>query len=65
MKLQEYLTAMDLNAVAFAEKLGVSNVAVYRWINQERVPEPKMMRRIHRATLGMVQPNDWVLGVAA
>jgi DNA-binding transcriptional regulator YdaS (Cro superfamily) len=61
MQLREYLDAMDLKVVAFAEKLGVSDPTVYRWISKERVPEPDMMRRIHQATHGMVQPNDWVL----
>lgn len=65
MQLREYLDAMDLKVTAFAQQIGVSDPTVYRWLNGTRVPDPEMMRKVHLATRGMVQPNDWVLEVPA
>lgn len=65
MQLRQYLDAMDLKVVAFAEQIGVSDPTVYRWINGARVPDPEMMRKVYQATQGMVQPNDFILEVSA
>jgi transcriptional regulator with XRE-family HTH domain len=59
MTLSEYLHTADLTHSAFAEKLGVSQVTVHRWVNGKRFPDRDTILRIENVTGRMVRPADW------
>lgn len=61
MKLREYLDATGRKAGDLAADLNVAENTVRRWLAGTRTPDPEMMRTIHAATKGLVQPNDLVL----
>jgi len=58
MRLQEYLTEKRETASSFAQRIGVSRVAVTRYCSG-RVPERATMEKIIKATDGEVTPNDF------
>jgi transcriptional regulator with XRE-family HTH domain len=60
MTLDEYLRGQGLTAFAFARLIGVSHVAVGRWIKQQRFPSAQSLRIIAEATEGKVMPNDFL-----
>lgn len=60
MTLSEYLRGQGLTAFAFARLIGVSHVAVGRWIKQQRFPSAQSLRIIAEATEGKVMPNDFL-----
>lgn len=62
MHLKHYLSITGTSVADFAEQIGRSRQAVWRWLAGQRTPKPEEMRLIHRATMGAVTPNDWVLG---
>lgn len=59
MTLAEYLRTADLTHSAFAEKLGVSQVTVHRWVNGKRFPDKETILKIEDVTGRMVRPADW------
>lgn len=61
MKLASYLDAKEITRRAFADLIGVSEVAICRYINGDRVPRRKEMARIIDVTGGEVTPNDFML----
>ena len=65
MKLAEYLAVTKLHKATFAARLGVSTMAVHLWAAGLRIPRPAHMRKIEKATAGVVQPNDFHAGEAA
>jgi transcriptional regulator with XRE-family HTH domain len=60
MKLIDYLTARNITATAFAEKVGVPQPTMNRYLNNNRFPKPEMIARIDAATGGKVKFNDWL-----
>jgi DNA-binding transcriptional regulator YdaS (Cro superfamily) len=58
MKLAKYLKEKKIEPSAFAEKIGVATFTLRRYL-AGRVPDPKVVEAIHRATRGKVQPNDF------
>jgi len=64
MKLTQYLTDQKISPAQFGELMGgVSESGVRKWMYGERVPRPDQMRKIADLTGGLVEPNDFVLGV--
>lgn len=62
MTLSDYLRCQGLSAHEFAERLGgVTASGVTKWARGDRVPRPDQIRRIHKATGGVVCPNDFFL----
>ena len=59
MELRRYLDNQDLPVAEFAETIGVTVQALYRYINGERIPKREIMDRIVRATCGRVTPSDF------
>lgn len=59
MNLKTYLKTSDTTVAEFAEKLGVTVQSLYRYINGDRVPKKKIMKRISLITNGHVMPNSF------
>lgn len=59
MELRQYLDDREMPVAAFAERIGVTVQALYRYINGERIPKREIMDRIVRATCGRVTPSDF------
>lgn len=59
MKLETYLSEIDLKATAFAEKIGVSPSTITRILRGERSPGFDLVMRIQAATKGKVSAKDW------
>ncbi len=60
MKLAQFIKDTNLTHAEFARRIGVSQVAVTRYVRGERVPRPAEMRSIVRETDGQVTPNDFL-----
>lgn len=59
MKIDEFLKKECLKQEVFAEKIGVTQGALSRYVNGVRLPPPSIMRAIYVATRGVVTPNDF------
>lgn len=59
MTLSDYLETHDLNAAAFAKKIGVTTATIWRYARGHRIPRKAVMARIVEATGGAVQPQDF------
>jgi transcriptional regulator with XRE-family HTH domain len=59
MQLRRYLDDQDIPVALFAQRIGVSVQALYRYLHGYRLPQRKVMDRIIRATHGKVTPNDF------
>lgn len=59
MTLAEYLRTAELTHSAFAEKIGVTQVTVHRWVAGKRFPDRDMILRVEAASAGLVRPADW------
>lgn len=64
MDLKTYLKTNRLTETAFAEKLGVSQVTINRYVLRKRFPSPEMILRIAEATGGKVKVADWYAEIA-
>lgn len=61
MRLNQYLVQNSMTATAFAKQVGVSNVAVWKWLNRVSMPTGKHMVLVDRLTDGQVTSADWVI----
>ena len=59
MKLAAWLKEREMSQQAFADKAGVSQGAIARFVLGRRMPNKVMMRKILDATEGQVTPNDF------
>lgn len=59
MILRDYLDRHDIAVATFAQTVGVSVQALYRYIKHERMPRRAEMQRIASATDGEVTANDF------
>lgn len=59
MVLQDWLTRQGLSYAAFAEEIGVSRAAVWRWVRGNRIPHPRLALLIERHTGGHVPVTIW------
>lgn len=64
MKLADYLDAHSIPRAQFAERIGVSDETVRRYIKGTRIPERDVMEQIALATACKVTANDFY-GIAA
>ena len=60
MDLGIYLKQSRLSLAEFAEKVGVSEASMSRYVAGKRVPRPRIMLRITAASDGQVEANDFV-----
>lgn len=60
MKLSEYLKQEALTASAFADRVGVTHVAIVRYLNGARRPDWPTLHRIVKVTNGQVTANDFM-----
>lgn len=60
MKLIDFISARKITATSFAEKVGVSQPAMHRYLNNDRFPKPEIIAAIEAATGGKVKFNDWL-----
>jgi len=65
MTLASWLNSSNLTPTAFADLIGVSRQAMWRYCSNERVPRPEILKRIHKATSGKVTANDFMLAPAS
>lgn len=59
MKLAKYLSAQAIPQAVFAKKIGVTQVAVSRYVQELRTPSLRLIFAIEKATKGAVTPKDW------
>lgn len=59
MRIEEFVKKSKMKQEAFAEKIGVTQGALSRYVNGIRMPPPAIMRKIYVATNGAVTPNDF------
>lgn len=59
MKLETYLSDRKIKHSDFAEKLGVSQVTVTRYVNGNRTPSLSMALKIEELTKRKVRVSDW------
>jgi transcriptional regulator with XRE-family HTH domain len=59
MRLRQYLDEHGLSPSDFAERIGVSFQAVYRYLDGERIPAHDVLARIYKETKGRVTSNDF------
>ncbi len=64
MQLKSYLDRQKISRATFAVSIGVTEVAVTRYINGDRIPRPAKMALIEAVTKGAVKPNDFFASVA-
>lgn len=57
--LRKILKSRKLSQQAFGDLIGVSQTAVRRYLNGERIPEPPVMRKIVKATNNTLTANDF------
>lgn len=48
-----------MSRAAFGALIGVTEVAVTRYVNGARIPRPAKMALIEKVTKGAVKPNDF------
>lgn len=60
MNLSDYLSENSISRAEFAERIGVSEVSICRYVMKKRVPRPEQLRRIREATGGAVTANDFM-----
>lgn len=60
MQLSDYLAKHGITHAAFAERLGVSQGTVTRYVNGDRIPRPEHLVRIKDLTRGKVTVSDFV-----
>ena len=59
MKLATFLKSEKIAIEACAKQIGVSHVAVYRYINGQRIPDKNTMIKIISWSGGAVTANDF------
>lgn len=59
MDLRQYLDESGLSATEFAGRIGVTPMAVSRYLGRERVPRAGVLARIIAETNGKVTANDF------
>jgi transcriptional regulator with XRE-family HTH domain len=58
MKLSDYLATGILSRTELGERVGVSQAAISRYVNGERIPRPEIALKIEQATEGKVTIAD-------
>lgn len=59
LKLKQYLEKHKITHSSFAERVGVSQATINRYVRGERSPSKKTIVKIRDATKGFVKVTDW------
>lgn len=59
MRLKEWLKKEGISVATLAKKIGVAKWTLNRYVSTNRVPAPRVVVALYRATRGAVQPNDF------
>ncbi len=59
MKLKDYLDKNGITPSVFAGMIFVTDVTVYRYINEKSAPNSVIRKRINNITKGKVTSNDF------
>jgi predicted transcriptional regulator len=59
MRLREFLSENEISEAAFSAQVGVSQVAVHRYVAGQRTPSYEIMLKIMDITGGEVTANDF------
>jgi len=59
MKFREWMSESTASPTDAAEAIGVSIRTIYRYLSEERIPDPKEMLLLHAFTEGQVTANDF------
>ena len=62
MRLDDWIAQRGITREAFAALIDVEAPTVTRYANGDRVPRPRIMRRIIEVTEGQVTANDFIGG---
>jgi transcriptional regulator with XRE-family HTH domain len=60
MKLKDWMSKKRVSGVEFARRLGVAKATVSRYVTEDRVPRPAILRKIHDETNGEVSAPDFM-----
>lgn len=64
MTLHDFIKIKGWSTARLAEEIGVSYEAARLYLLGKRTPRPRVMRRIHEVSDGLVTPNDILAGLA-
>ena len=59
MTLASYLTTHNITSLEFSKIVGASYPAVCKWRQGDRIPRPKMLKKITKKTNGKVKVQDF------
>lgn len=65
MTLTSWLSKTKTSDAEFADRIGVTRQALWRYKFAGRIPKPEIIARISRATNGEVTANDFVFAMKA
>jgi transcriptional regulator with XRE-family HTH domain len=60
MKLQQFLDQNNISRADFARAVGVSEVAITRYVGGKRMPRTDLLVKIREATKGAVTADDFL-----
>ena len=60
MKLSQYLASNAISQKQFADKMGVCQATVHKWLYKSAVPSGKRIMQIQVITDGDVTVHDWI-----
>jgi hypothetical protein len=60
MRLEAWIKLKGITIADAARLFEVRRVSVHRYIAKTRIPRPKVLEQIRKATDGAVTPNDFI-----
>ena len=60
MKLNRYLVENGVSQKDFANRLGVCQATIHKYLYKNTIPSGKRMMQIHKITQGAVSVEDWM-----
>lgn len=59
MTLKQWMKQEGVSAAALAKKIKIAKWTLNRYLGTKRVPAPRVILAVYKATKGAVQPNDF------
>lgn len=59
MTLKQWMKQEGVSALALAKRIKIARWTLDRYLSTDRVPAPRVVLAVYRATKGAVQPNDF------